>query len=180
MVGILMLNPEYWKDIQASGLRGGLSLPSLLPRYGHLVLAAVAGMGIFLMCYGLYLGSGSRRLDSQGDEPTGVGDQVWGGLALGWHVTSNRGWTVALMVSTVWGSGRTHKRAEPGFSCVFRRTHFWITQSRVTKCGVDDSPYAGNGFGRYCECTGHRVSDGRVPRRGLPILVSESTLPRRN
>ncbi len=76
MVGILMLNPEHWKDIQVSGLRGMFSLPSLLPRYGHMVLAAVAGMGIFLMCYGLYLGSSYRRPDSSGDEPT-EDDATW-------------------------------------------------------------------------------------------------------
>ena len=76
MVGILMLNPEHWQDIHVSGLRGMLSLPSLFPRYGHMILAAVAGMGIFLMCYGLYLGSGSRRPDSPGDEPT-EDDATW-------------------------------------------------------------------------------------------------------
>jgi len=76
MVGILMLDPEHWKDIQASGLRGMISLPSLFPRYGHMVLAAVAGTGIFLVCYGLYLGSGFRRRDSAGDGPT-EGDATW-------------------------------------------------------------------------------------------------------
>ena len=76
MAGILMLDPEHWKEIQVSGLRGMISLPSLFPRYGHMILAAVAGMGIFLMCYGLYLGSGFRRQDSPGDGPT-EDDAIW-------------------------------------------------------------------------------------------------------
>jgi len=53
-MSVLMLNPERWKDIQENGFLLALTLPSILPRYGHMVLAAIAGMGMFLVCYGLY------------------------------------------------------------------------------------------------------------------------------
>ncbi len=56
-MSVLMLNPERWKDIQENGFLLALTLPSILPRYGHMVLAAIAGMGMFLVCYGLYRGS---------------------------------------------------------------------------------------------------------------------------
>ncbi|MDA0739600.1 MAG: hypothetical protein O2999_13330 [Nitrospirae bacterium] len=65
---VLMLHPEQWAKIQQGGFLSVLSLPSLLPRYGHLVLAAVAGMGIFLVCYGLFLTWSGQA--SIGDEPT--------------------------------------------------------------------------------------------------------------
>ena len=56
-MSVLMLNPEQWKGIQENGFLLALTLPSILPRYGHMVLAAIAGMGMFLVCYGLYRGS---------------------------------------------------------------------------------------------------------------------------
>lgn len=65
---VLMLHPEQWANIQQGGFSSVLRLPSLLPRYGHLVLAAVAGMGIFLVCYGLFLTWSGQA--SIGDEPT--------------------------------------------------------------------------------------------------------------
>ncbi|MDT7042375.1 hypothetical protein [Candidatus Nitronereus thalassa] len=52
---VLMLHPEQWENVRSQGFSAVLSLPSLLPRYGHLMLAAMAGMGIFLVCYGLFL-----------------------------------------------------------------------------------------------------------------------------
>ncbi len=64
---VLMLHSEQWANIQQGGFLSVLSLPTLLPRYGHLVLAAVAGMGIFLVCYGLYLTWSGQA--SIGDEP---------------------------------------------------------------------------------------------------------------
>ncbi len=64
---VLMLHPDQWVNIQSQGFSSVLELPSLLPRYGHLVLAAVAGMGIFLVCYGLFLSASGQGLSD--DEP---------------------------------------------------------------------------------------------------------------
>lgn len=57
LVSVLMLHPDQWADIQHASLWSMPTLPSLIPRFGHLVLAAVAGMGMFLVCYGLFLSS---------------------------------------------------------------------------------------------------------------------------
>ena len=64
---VLMLHSEQWANIEQGGFLSVLSLPTLLPRYGHLVLATVAGTGIFLVCYGLYLTWSGQA--SIGDEP---------------------------------------------------------------------------------------------------------------
>ena len=64
---VLFLNPDRWVIIQQGSFWNVFSLPSLIPRFGHLILAAVAGMGIFLVGYGLFLGFGSQG--STGDEP---------------------------------------------------------------------------------------------------------------
>ena len=66
---VLMLHPDQWANLQREGFSSVLSLPSLLPRYGHLMLAAVAGMGIFLVCYGFFLSGGGQA--SSEDEPKG-------------------------------------------------------------------------------------------------------------
>ena len=67
MVSVLMLHPDQWADIGHASLWSVLTLPSLIPRFGHLVLAAVAGTGMFLVCYGLFLTSGGQALTD--DEP---------------------------------------------------------------------------------------------------------------
>ena len=58
VASVFMLNPDKWESIQNAGLWSVMNLQTLFPRYGHLVLASVAGTGIFLVCYGLFLGSG--------------------------------------------------------------------------------------------------------------------------
>ena len=67
VTSVLMLNPDQWSSVQNTGQWSVLSLPTLLPRFVHLVLAAVAGMGIFLVCYGLLMGSSHQGLTE--DEP---------------------------------------------------------------------------------------------------------------
>jgi len=54
MVSVLMLNPDQWENIRHTGFWSVLNLPSLLPRFNHLVLAAVAGMGMFVVWYGFF------------------------------------------------------------------------------------------------------------------------------
>lgn len=67
MVSVLMLHPDQLINFKQGGFLSVLTLPSLIPRYGHLVLAAVAGMGMFLVCYGLFLGLSVQA--STADEP---------------------------------------------------------------------------------------------------------------
>jgi len=55
LASVLILNPDSWARMNQTSPWALLSLPSLIPRYGHLVLAAVAGMGMFLVGYGLLL-----------------------------------------------------------------------------------------------------------------------------
>ncbi len=70
MVSVLMLHPDQWADMKHASLWSVLTLPSLIPRFGHLVLAAVAGMGMFLVCYGLFLSSdGQASINDKPKEP---------------------------------------------------------------------------------------------------------------
>jgi len=62
LVSVLMLHPDQWAAIEHASLWSVLTLPSLIPRFGHLVLASVAGMGMFLVCYGLFLASGGQAM----------------------------------------------------------------------------------------------------------------------
>ena len=62
VASVLMLDPNKWAEIDHTGLGAVMSLPTLVPRYGHLVLASVAGTGIFLVCYGLFVGSSRQAL----------------------------------------------------------------------------------------------------------------------
>jgi hypothetical protein len=69
MVSVLLLNSDRWVEISQVGLWAVVNLPSVIPRYGHLVLATVAGMGIFLVCYGLFLSqSGQASTDEDPKE----------------------------------------------------------------------------------------------------------------
>lgn len=54
---VLMLFPEKWNSVQPIGLSGALDLPTVIPRFLHIVLASVAGLGILLMLYGMTLSS---------------------------------------------------------------------------------------------------------------------------
>ncbi len=54
---ILMLFPEKWSAIQTISLSGALDLPTVIPRFLHIVLASVAGLGILMMLYGMTLSS---------------------------------------------------------------------------------------------------------------------------
>ena len=56
-----MLNPEQWERIQSEGFGQAVMLPSVIPRWFHMLLAAIAGMGILLVLYGTYLGSSMAR-----------------------------------------------------------------------------------------------------------------------
>lgn len=66
MVSVLMLNPDQWAEIKQTGFWSILSLPSLVPRFQHLVLAAVAGMGMFVVWYGLFWVSNGHGSDDDG------------------------------------------------------------------------------------------------------------------
>jgi hypothetical protein len=84
-VSVLMLTPERWREIQATGFTQAIRLPSVLPRYFHMVLAALAGGGIFLVLYGTLLSSRwGRRLSSV----------TWQGYDA-WIVRYGCAWTLA-------------------------------------------------------------------------------------
>ena len=63
---VLMLHPEQWEHVRSQGFSSILKLPSLLPRYGHFMLAAIAGMGIFLVWYGLFLSASGQASTDDG------------------------------------------------------------------------------------------------------------------
>ena len=130
------------------------------------------------MCYGLYLGSGSRRPDSPGDEPA-EDDATW---VIKYGVAWALAGTLPQIVVGPWlmlslpdgvraelisgqslGSLAFFVGLTVGlFSLVFLNAALMIPHVR------------GMAVGRYCERTGHRVPDGRSPGRGSPILVSEA------
>lgn len=56
-MSVLTLTPDRWRTIHATGFATAVGLPSVLPRYLHLVLAAVAGAGLVITLYGWVLGS---------------------------------------------------------------------------------------------------------------------------
>ena len=56
-LSVLMLNPGEWRAVQAEGFLWAVRLPSVIPRYFHMVMASVAGIGILLVLYGAALGS---------------------------------------------------------------------------------------------------------------------------
>ena len=75
LASVLLLNPDQWAGFHKKSLGAALSLPSLLPRYGHLMLAAIAGTGIFLVGYGLFLkwkGQGGEGEEPKDRYPTWV------------------------------------------------------------------------------------------------------------
>ena len=56
-LSVLMLNPGEWRAVQTEGFLWAVRLPSVIPRYFHMVMASVAGIGILLVLYGAALGS---------------------------------------------------------------------------------------------------------------------------
>lgn len=76
-MSVLMLSPERWRDIQAAGFAQAVQLSSVLPRYLHMVLAAVAGAGVVIALFGTVLGSSwGDRLKACRDAPDGYGSWV--------------------------------------------------------------------------------------------------------
>jgi hypothetical protein len=76
-MSVLMLNPERWRDVQAAGFAQAIQLPSVLPRYLHMVLAAVAGAGVVIALFGTVLGSSwGSRLKACRNAPDGYGSWV--------------------------------------------------------------------------------------------------------
>jgi cytochrome c len=67
---VLMLHPERWPEVEAEGFFMAVRLPSVLPRYLHMLCAAIAGAGILLVLYGILLQSTrARHLDPGSQEP---------------------------------------------------------------------------------------------------------------
>lgn len=56
-ITVLMLVPEYWSTVQSHGLGKLLSLPTVMPRFFHVVVASFAATGCMVMLYGVALHS---------------------------------------------------------------------------------------------------------------------------
>lgn len=85
-MSVLMLNPERWLAVHAHGFIEALAVPSILPRYLHMVLAATAGAGMVLILYGVVLQSPWRsRIKSLGETPPNYG---------AWVVRYGAGWAL--------------------------------------------------------------------------------------
>jgi len=86
-MSVLMLNPERWLAVHAHGFIEALAVVSILPRYLHMVLAALAGAGMVLVLYGVVLQSPGRTwMKSMGATPPNYGP---------WVVRYGAGWALA-------------------------------------------------------------------------------------
>ena len=56
-MNVLMLNPDLWIGFKRAGWETGLTMPSVWPRFIHMVCAAVAGVGMVVAMYGVFLRS---------------------------------------------------------------------------------------------------------------------------
>ena len=65
---VLILVPEYWATIQSQGLGKLLSLPTVMPRFFHVVVASIAAIGCLVMLYGVNLHT--RGLAGKSLEPS--------------------------------------------------------------------------------------------------------------
>ena len=86
-MNVLMLTPEYWLQVQREGFLTAIRLPTVLPRYLHMVLAALAGAGLVLVAYGALLQSSwGNRIRNTADIPENYGS---------WLVRYGAGWAMA-------------------------------------------------------------------------------------
>ncbi len=90
---VLILVPEYWATIQSQGLGKLLSLPTVMPRFFHVVVASIAAIGCLVMLYGVNLHT--RGLAGKSLEPSLSIEQ-------GVHLTRYGGfWTMAGTVPQI-------------------------------------------------------------------------------
>ena len=68
---ILTLNPDYSEYVSREGLHAALSLPTVWPRFVHIVLGSVAATGIVITLYGT-LRAGRERGNHSGDGLSGT------------------------------------------------------------------------------------------------------------
>jgi hypothetical protein len=73
---ILGINPMVWSQVEQAGLVTALDLPTLWPRFLHLVLAALAGTGIILTLHGT-LRAQNPAEENVSDTQSWVSHDVW-------------------------------------------------------------------------------------------------------
>ena len=150
---VMMLHPDYSESVIQNGFLASLSLPTVWPRFFHIVLGSVAATGMVITLYGML-------------RPFNLHITRYG---VGWTLAGTLPqiivgpWLLLALPDEV--RMRLVDGASLSFRSLFRQFNLCSFSVGVTQRVIDGPPSQGNGVGRSGESVSHHCVDGGGSRR---------------